>query len=394
MQRMRVLIVGAGARAGWFVKTLAQRPDTEIAGLCETVPGRAEEMARRHGLAGVPCYPDVRQALAERACDAAFVLTPDGRHAETVVPVLRAGKFAYCEKPLEVTAAGCRAIVAADRRAGGKTFVGFNLRYAPLYEEVHRRVAAGDVGDLLTIQADEFYDGGRTYFRRWNRLRAMSGGLWITKASHDFDLLAWIAAARPLQVFAAAARGYYLPRPDAARLCRDCPRAEECFDAAPARLRESDRQAPRDLCLFNADSDTFDHGIATIRFERDIFATYTCNVVAGFTDRRIRVSGTRGTLDGSLSENTLLWRQRDPSRTERIEPARNDSAHGGADDRILEGFLAFARGEGEPRCRPAEAMLAVEIGLAATRSADSGRAVRMGRAGGRGGRENRKEGQR
>ena len=49
------------------------------------------------------------------------------------------------------------------------------------------------VGRVLTVQADEFYDGGRGYFRRWNRLRSEGGGLWLTKASHDFDLLYWLS---------------------------------------------------------------------------------------------------------------------------------------------------------------------------------------------------------
>lgn len=57
-----------------------------------------------------------------------------------------------------------------------------------------------------------------------------------------------------------------------------------------------------DLCLFNSDGDTFDHGIATVHYENAIYATYTCNVISGFTDRRIRVSGTRGTLDGALTD--------------------------------------------------------------------------------------------
>jgi predicted dehydrogenase len=377
MKKTQVLIVGTGLRAGWFIKAIPKRRDAAIAALCDTVPGKAEDTAKRYGLGDVRIFNSVEKALAGVDCDAVFVLTPDGHHAEVMIPVLKAGKYVYCEKPLEITLPRCRRIMEADRKAGGKTFVGFNLRYAPLYEMVKQRIDAGDIGDVLTIQADEFYDGGRTYFRRWNRLRSEGGGLWITKASHDFDLISWFAGTRPLEAHAVAAKTHYRPKKGAARLCRDCRFQDDCFDCAPRHLRESDRNAPRDMCLYNTESDTFDHGIATIKFERDIFATYTCNVVAGFTDRRIRVSGTKGTLDGNFEGDALWLRKRDPTWLAKISLSRDKRSHGGSDDRILEGFMDFVKGRAAPKCRPSEAALAVAIGLAATRSSDSGRVVKI-----------------
>ena len=290
----------------------------------------------------------------------------------------------FNEKSLDTTAERCQAIIEADRRAGGKTFVGLNLRYAPVYATIRRRIEAGAIGDVLTIQADEFYDGGRTYFRRWNRLRSEGGGLWITKATHDFDLLTHLAGwAAPLEVYAAAARTYYVPKPGAAMRCRDCSLAPACPDRAPlepyylAAAAEAAGGEPYGLCLYNSDSDTFDHGIATVRYENGVFATYTCNVVCGFSDRRIRVSGTKGTLTGCLSGSTVELCTRDPSETIDIPVSAGEGGHGGADGLLLESFLAFVRGECQPRCRPAEAAVSVYLGLAATKASDEHRAVAL-----------------
>jgi predicted dehydrogenase len=316
-----------------------------------------------------------------------MVMTADAHHAEVAVPALRAGKFVFCEKPLETTLAKCRRMVAADESAGGKTFIGLNLRYAPVYAMLKQRIVAGDVGQVLTIQADEFYDGGRTYFRRWNRWRKEGGGLWITKASHDFDIMTWLAGARPLSVSAMAARTYYVPKPEAGKQCRACAIAESCPDRMPAtwakafQINEQFGGAPADLCLYNAGSDTFDHGIANVQYEGDIFATYTCNVVAGFTDRRIRISGTKGTLDAALGAAKITLYKRDPSAVIEIEvPAANATGgHGGADDVELREFFAFVQGRAEPRCRPREASIAVGIGLAVTRASDTGKTVPLAR---------------
>jgi predicted dehydrogenase len=343
-------------------------------------------MVAQCGLRNARVFADIETLLRAADCDAVMVTTTDAHHAEVVVPALKAGKFVFCEKPLETTAAKCRAIIAADRTAGGKTFVGFNLRYAPVYAKVKQLIDSGALGDLLTLQADEFYDGGRTYFRRWNRFRAEGGGLWITKASHDFDLLYWFAGARPLQVYATAQKTYYVPKAGAAMRCRDCAFEATCPDRAPREahplvtIREEAGGEPHDLCLYNAPSDTFDHGIATVTFERDILATYTCNVVAGFTDRTIRVAGTKASIEGRLSGKTLTLCRRDPASQTEV-PVDVDLAisHGGADSDVQDSFFRFVRGECEPKCRPQDAVVPVCLGLAATLSGDTSRAVSMAR---------------
>ncbi len=388
MQQVKVAIVGIGGRGKWLVESVARREDAAVTALCDVIPQKAEYMAGAIDAPETPVFADISELLEKSECDVVMVTTADAHHAEVVVPAFQAGKVVFCEKPLETTRERCRAIIDADQEAGGKTFVGFNLRYAPVYSTCKRLIEEGAIGRVLTLQADEFYDGGRTYFRRWNRLRSEGGGLWITKASHDFDLLAWLAGVKPVQVYAVASRTYYQPRAEAAAQCRNCKLADSCPDRAPVeptdllRIREENGGEPYDLCLYNTPSDTFDHGIATLRFADDVFATYTCNVVAGFSNRRIRVSGTTGTLTGDLHSNTIRLNRRDPSREEEI-PVGGDlnNLHGGADGNVLDSFFAFAKGTGAPKCRPAEAYTAIAMGLGATMSADESRVVDLSEVG-------------
>ena len=387
MSKIRIAVGGASARGEFFARILQDTGQADIVAIADPVVGRAHHVIEAKELVGTKAFESIESALAAADCDAVVVASSDAHHADVAVPALQAGKFVLCEKPLDTTLAKCRAIVDADRQAGGKTFVGLNLRYAPLYATVKRLIDRGAVGDVLTIQADEFYSGGRTYFRRWNRLRAFGGGLWITKATHDFDLITWLAGGvAPLEVYAAAAKTYYVPKAGAANRCRDCKLAETCPDKGSpdhpmAKIREDSGGEPGDLCLYNSDSDTFDHGIATIRYDKDILATYTCNVVVGFSDRRIRVSGTKGTIDGNLCSPTVILRKRDPSETEEI-PVCGDGGgddisggHGGADGNVAASFLRFVRGEVAPKCRPIEAAVSVQIGLAATAASDEHRVV-------------------
>jgi len=230
-EKVRVAVVGIGGRGAWAAKQVAQDARYDLVALCDINAGKLDFFRKQEGLDGVAALSSVDACLRETDPDAVVVTTHDSAHADVAVPALEAGKFVFVEKPLDVTAERCRAIVEADRAAGGKTFVGLNLRFAPLYATVKRLVGDGAVGRVLTVQADEFYDGGRTYFRRWNRLREFGGGLWITKACHDFDLLYWLSGRLPLAVAAVDALTHYRPRDDAPLLCAECERQEACPDS-------------------------------------------------------------------------------------------------------------------------------------------------------------------
>jgi len=381
MSKIRLAIGGASMRGDDLARMLCNTGQVEIVAIADPIVAQARHLKDEHGLADCEVFASIEEALGNVDCDAVMVAASDAHHAEVVVPALEAGKFVFCEKPLETTLEKCRSIIEADRKAGYKTFVGLNLRYAPTYTAIKQQIDQGAIGRVLTIQADEFYDGGRTYFRRWNRLRSEGGGLWITKATHDFDLITYLAGgATPLEIFATVAQTYYVPKADAAMQCRNCKLEPECSDKAwwqppLASLREAGGGEPYDLCLYNAESDTFDHGIATIRYEKDILATYTCNVVCGFSDRRIRVSGTKGTLDGSMKGQTVVLHRRDPSECVEIAVDGVTDTHGGADEELARGFIDFVRGQAPPRCRPEEATVSVRMGLAATRASDEHRNV-------------------
>jgi predicted dehydrogenase len=149
-------------------------------------------------------------------------------------------------------------------------------------------------------------------------------------------------------------------------------------------IREASGRWPaRDLCLYNSDKDTFDHGIAQVASQGDITAVYTLNVVAAFTDRSLTISGTEGTIRGSLASPLIhFWRRHRETEDPENLPVREaggqtDGGHGGGDARLLDEFAAFVRGEPSVAVAPPEASVAVAIGLAATRSSDTGRTVEL-----------------
>ena len=136
--RLRVAIVGCGARGQAHLHRLLARPDVAVAGVCDvwdglddeyevTVNGRPVKRRYRQGLHpaaaqtgldGDRVTKDYRRLLDRSDVSVVVVATPDHSHARIALDALAAGKDVLVEPPLAHTAAAARAVAAAAEKSG------------------------------------------------------------------------------------------------------------------------------------------------------------------------------------------------------------------------------------------------------------------------------------
>ena len=93
------------------------------------------------------------EVLRDPQIDAAVLATPHAKHHEQIVAAAKAGKHVYVEKPLTLIRASAEQAIDACRRAEVTMSIGFNRRHAPSFVEMLRRIRAGDIGDVLHVEA-------------------------------------------------------------------------------------------------------------------------------------------------------------------------------------------------------------------------------------------------
>jgi predicted dehydrogenase len=365
-----------------------------VTGVYDIIPERGRYLLDFYGWKDAVIYDSLQQSVQDTHCQAVFIGTPDYAHVEPVKAALTAGKHVYCEKPLAITLEDCDEIIGSAKNAKSVFYLGMNLRHSPIHEKMHEILASGQLGKLLTIEANEYYIGGRTYFRRWNRLEKFGGGLWITKACHDFDLLNWFAGGKPSRVFAMSNLSFYKPNPQGGKNCRTCPIKTTCpdfFDVNKsdasswpksfsdlAKITEEKTGQMRDLCLYNSDKDTFDNGIALVEYDNDVRATYTVNVVSARSTRQLRLMGTAGSAEGDMETATVtVWKRYTQEKTVYDLNDQTSSSHGGADDKIMADFFDCCRTGKKPRSSWADGRLGIQVALAARNSCDTGDKIVM-----------------
>lgn len=369
---LRLAVVGLGARG--TLAGLAHRPGAGAAVVaCADPRPEARAEARRRFGARTAVHGDHRD-IDLAAIDAALVLTPDDLHEPIAVDLLRAGVATFVEKPLAITTEGCDRVLAAARTAGARLYVGHNLRHAPFLRTMRDVIAAGSIGTVTSVWCRHFVGhGGDYYFKDWHADRTRTTGLLLQKGAHDLDAIHWLGGAPATHVSAFGTLGVYGANPD--RADRRGQLVTDWFDPAANWPPHAQRGLHPVI-------DVEDLSVVNLRLANGVLATYQqCHYTPDYW-RNYTVIGTAGRLEnfGDLDGATVkVWNARrsgyraDADLT--IDVPSEGAGHTGADGRVVEEFLRYARDGGDTAASPAAARDAVAAGYAATLSLRSGGAV-------------------
>jgi predicted dehydrogenase len=381
---IKVGIVGAGARGiGCFGKLLGETSGVQITCLCDNNPVRMECGSRR--LAGEQrLYTKPEEMFKEEELDAVVITSPDFLHEEHAVAALRSGVNVLIDKPLATTVKGCVNIIQAAEKSNKTVMIGFNLRHDPTLKKLKAIIDDGILGNIFLIENREFYDGGKTYMSRWNRKREWSGGLWIHKGSHDFDVFQWLLGfPKPVKVSAVAGLNVLNPQhipfdlrkgEKVGPTCHECAYRESCPDVAiydagkhpewSDEARECDGYS-KDLCMYMSDKDVHDNGIAIVEYDNGARASHMECFITPICDRLYTVIGDKGQAEVSLHERTITVRPRWSNDVTIHKIAEVKGGHGGADAGLVHSFLEFIRGNGATSSTAEHGMWSTAVGEAA-----------------------------
>jgi UDP-N-acetyl-2-amino-2-deoxyglucuronate dehydrogenase len=187
-------LVGCGMIAEYHARALAEIPGAAVTALVSRGGTSAAALKAKLGL-DVPVFPTVEAAAAHPGVDVVVVTTPSGAHLEPSVAAAKAGKHVVVEKPLEITATRCDAVIDACAAAGVQLCTIFPSRFADSSVALKQAVDAGKFGRLTLAEAtckwwrtQAYYDEGG-----WKGTQALDGGgAMMNQAIHTIDLLLWL----------------------------------------------------------------------------------------------------------------------------------------------------------------------------------------------------------
>jgi myo-inositol 2-dehydrogenase/D-chiro-inositol 1-dehydrogenase len=185
---------GAGRIGAIHAANLAAAGGARLRYVVDTNAAAADALAARYGAR----VSKSEEALADPEVGAVIIASSTDTHADLVEASARAGKAIFCEKPIDLSLDRVDACIRAVREAGVPMFVGFNRRFDPSFDALHRRIAAGEVGNVeqVVITSRDPGPPSLAYLK-------VSGGQLLDMTIHDFDMARWLLGEEPTEVYAA-----------------------------------------------------------------------------------------------------------------------------------------------------------------------------------------------
>ena len=368
---LRYGIIGCGSMGREHIENIQAMPKAD-GGASVTAIADPHGPSRDAALATCRTEPrvfdDPRELLASGLCDAIVVSTPNHTHAAVMRDALATDLPILVEKPLVTRIDDGLDLVAREagrRRRGGKAivWVAQEYRYMPPVAEAIRMAHDGAAGRVQQVTIREHREPFYPKVGDWNRFTANTGGTLVEKCCHYFNLMDLILGERPLRVFASGGQrvnhldeAYGGRRPD-------------ILDSAYVIVEyPSGARAMLELCMYAENSVDNEH---------------------------LTIVGDEGKIESLLPSLTLRygrradWGRREawgqPSGTGRGVSVRRvwdtniryAGHHFGASYIEHLRFADAVRRGAPPEIPLDEGLRAVATGLAAHRSIDEGRPVRL-----------------
>jgi predicted dehydrogenase len=150
MTKLRAASIGLGWWGGVLAEAAARTNDVEVVTCFARSTEAREAFAAKHGLAAAASLEDV---LADDDVDALIIATPHGTHLEMVRLAAAAGKHIFIEKPITLTVAEGREVIAAVEEAGVTMVVGHHRRRSGANRRLRQLLDADALGVVHHVEA-------------------------------------------------------------------------------------------------------------------------------------------------------------------------------------------------------------------------------------------------
>ena len=325
--------------AGGHLACIAAIDDIEIAAAADPNHKNLEIFRKKNNNKETHCFHDYRDLLKCEQVDAVVIATPDHTHVDIAIDSLNSGKHVLCEKPAATNREDISRLEKSVSASKKVYQVGLECRYLPLYQRM-REIIGSDIGNPRMMWCKEFRGPFKEKTDNWILFNRSTGGLFVEKMCHFFDLLTWFSGSNPKKVVSLAGQDV----------------VKEIYGASP---------------------DVFDNGWTLVEYENGIRCSVgVCMFCECGYDIEIGVIGDAGMLEGFFKKHTINSTNYHDRKTVHIdvkpEESINKLSHGGGVYFEHLAFIRNIRNNLVPLTGITAAKWSTLVGLAAEESARKG----------------------
>ena len=204
MTKLRWGLIGASTIAAEHMIGAFRANGSEVVSVMSANAARGAKYARDHGIGHATT--SLAELVGSQEIDAVYVSTTNELHRDQVFAAAAAGKHVLCEKPLALTLADARAMVAECRKRGVVMGTNHHLRNAATHRAMREAIAKGRIGNPLFARV--FHAVYLPpHLQGWRITQPQAGGgVILDITGHDADTLRFVLDDEPVAVSAMGSR--------------------------------------------------------------------------------------------------------------------------------------------------------------------------------------------
>ena len=384
---IKIGIIGYGRRISQFVACLREiQHDIQIVGIVD--PDEREVISRlsENDQNNVKFFRNLDELLKNKM-DALLIGTRCNWHAHYAIQAAKYDIPLFLEKPIATSLEQAESVEKAFTDSKCKVLVSFPLRLSPLCETVHNLIINNAIGNPEHIEAVNFVPYGTTYWEvAGYKDFSITQGLFLQKATHDFDYMAYLMKSNIVCVGAMWNRGRIFggSKPSGLR-CSECAEAMSCLESPQNRKKNYSSDLTEDHeCVFNIDCGTPQSGMnedcssAIVEFESGVHGVYSQVFFSrrGAAIRGATISGYLGTLRFDWYKNKAKYIRHHSPFSDSIQ-ADSTTSHFGGDTELAINFIAMIKHNEHPKATIWDGLQSVYACLAAKESAEKKQFIKV-----------------
>jgi len=211
-KKIKTGIIGAGRIGKIHAENIIHFiKDAEIKTVVDVFAESIKDWAQDLGIKNIT--KDYKDVINDPEIDVVFICSPTNTHAQYIKEASDAGKHIFCEKPIDLNIDKVKEAIEFIDKNRVKFQLGFNRRFDHNFKKVYEYVKEGKIGKINLIKITSWDPGPPPldYLK-------VCGGIFLDMTIHDFDMARFLSESEVEEVYTNAA---VLVNPDIGKVCGD-----------------------------------------------------------------------------------------------------------------------------------------------------------------------------
>lgn len=340
MRKIKYGIIGAGGMGQGHMECIKHIDAIEVVAAADPYQPSLDDFAQRNPNKDARYFTNYKELLQIEEIDAVVIATPDNTHVDIIEDCVAAEKHILSEKPAATTLQDLNRLEKLVKRHKKIYQLGLELRYHPVFQRMDKLITDRIIETPRMIWCKEFRNPFLKKVDNWIMSQEKTGGVFVEKTCHYFDLMNWFSQSTPKKVIAMAGQ----------EVVKD---------------------------IYGIKPDIFDHGWVMIEYANNVRAMLgLCMFCNCMYDVEIGVIGENAVMEGFLNQSKIKIIEYKTNTTNNIEVGIDKEirklSHNGSVYLQHQAFIKNIRENTPPVTGFELAKWSTLVGLAAEESARNG----------------------